>query len=324
MSVPSGRIDNEKKALLWRVGFYKESIVGVVHRMGKAWRCLTRDATVMAMVIDSTDIVAEAERIHQPSAVVTAAMGRLLTAASMMGIMLKGQEDSLTLKLNGGGPAGTVMAVSDSQGNVRGYAAEPVVEIPLKENGKLDVSGAVGTDGLLYVMRDTGGAEPYVGCTPIVSGEIAEDITSYYAVSEQTPTVCALGVLVNPDLTVRAAGGFLVQLLPFCPEEVISQVERNVAAMDSMTAMLDGGMTVEEICGRLLRGFEYDVVDTYTPEYRCTCSRQRVERAFSAMGPQELRELPDAQGRVEVTCRFCDKIYRFTADEMERMAAEKD
>ena len=286
-------------------------------------RGITRDGCVSVIALDSTAIAARAEQIHQTSAVVTAALGRLLTASSMMGCVLKGKDSSITLRVRGDGPMGSLIAVSDSQGNVRGYAANPVVELPLNAKGKLDVGRAVG-QGNLFVVKDTGGKEPYVGSIPLVSGEIAEDITSYYAVSEQTPTVCALGVLVNPDLTVRAAGGFLVQLLPFCPEEVISQVERNVAAMDSMTAMLDGGMTVEEICGRLLRGFEYDVVDTYTPEYRCTCSRQRVERAFSAMGPQELRELPDAQGRVEVTCRFCDKIYRFTADEMERMAAEKD
>ena len=161
--------------------------------MSKAIRCLTKDASVMAMVMDSTDIVARAEQIHQPSAVVTAGPGRLLTAASMMGIFLKGKDDSLTLKLSGGGPAGTVMAVSDSRGNVRGYAANPVVEIPLKPNGKLDVSGAVGQEGMLYVMRDTGGEEPYIGCTPLISCEITEDVTSYYAVSEQVPTVCALG-----------------------------------------------------------------------------------------------------------------------------------
>lgn len=287
--------------------------------MGKVIRCLTKDATVMAMVIDSTDIVGEAERIHHPSAVVTAALGRLLTGASLMGIMLKCKEDSLTLKLAGDGPSGTVMAVSDSYGNVRGYAAHPVVEIPLKPNGKLDVSGAVGTEGLLYVMRDTGGNEPYIGSVPLVSGEIAEDITSYYAVSEQVPTVCALGVLVNPDLTVKAAGGLLLQLLPFCSDEVIDKVERNVAALDSMTNMLDRGMTVEEICGQLLAGFEYDILDTYTPEYRCNCSRQRVERAFGAMKPEELLSLPDEAGKVEVTCSFCDKIYHFNRKDLQRL-----
>lgn len=288
--------------------------------MSKAIRCLTTDATVMAMVLDSTDIVAEAERLHHPSAVVTAGLGRLLTAASMMGIMLKGQEDSVTLKINGGGPAGTLLAVSDSRGNVRGYAAQPVVEIPLRTDGKLDVGGAVGTDGMLYVIRDTGGAEPYVGCTPIVSGEIAEDVTSYYAVSEQTPTVCALGVLVNPDLTVQAAGGLLLQLLPYCPESVIDRVERNIAVLPPMTAMLAQGLTPEEICAKALDGMPFDVLDTYEPCYRCTCSREKVENALRTMGPEELRSLPDKDGKVEVTCSFCDAVYRFDETELERLA----
>ena len=287
--------------------------------MGKLMRCLTRDATVMAMFLDSKDIVAEAERIHQTSAVVTAALGRLLTAASMMGQMLKGEGESVTLKLSGGGPAGTVMAVADSHGNVRGYAQNPVVEIPLKPNGKLDVSGAVGTDGQLTVIRDEGNGEPYSGCIPLVSGEIAEDITRYYAVSEQTPTVCALGVLVDTDLTVKAAGGLLIQLLPFCPEEVIDRVEANVGKLEPVTAMLSRGMTPEEILARALDGMEFDVLDTGEPVYRCTCSRRRVERALLSMGEKALRELPDEQGKVEVTCRFCDKVYCFTEEELEQL-----
>ena len=287
--------------------------------MGKLIRCLTRDATVMALFVDSTDMVARAEQIHQPSAVVTAALGRLLTGASMMGVMMKGKEDSLTLKLAGGGPAGTVMAVSDSSGNVRGYAQNPIVEIPLKPNGKLDVSGAVGTTGELWVLRDNGAPEPYVGCTPLVSGEIAEDITSYYATSEQTPTVCALGVLVNPDLTVAAAGGLLLQLLPFCPEDVIDKVEANVAKLPSVTSMLAQGMTPEQICAVALDGMEYDVLDTYAPAYRCTCSREKVQRAFLAMPSEDLLSLPDESGVAEATCRFCDAVYRFTREELEQM-----
>jgi len=287
--------------------------------MGKLIRCLTRDATVMALFVDSTDIVARAEQIHQPSAVVTAALGRLLTGASMMGVMMKGKDDSLTLKLSGGGPAGTVMAVSDSGGNVRGYAQNPVVEIPLKPNGKLDVSGAVGTEGELWVLRDNGAPEPYVGCTPLVSGEIAEDITNYYATSEQTPTVCALGVLVNPDLTVAAAGGLLLQLLPFCPEEVIDKVEANVAKLPSVTSMLAQGMTPEQICAIALDGMEYDVLDSYEPTYRCACSREKVQRAFLAMPSEDLLSLPDENGVAEATCRFCDAVYRFTREELEQM-----
>ena len=287
--------------------------------MGKLIRCLTRDATVMALFLDSTDIVSRAEGIHKPSAVVTAALGRLLTAASMMGVMMKGKEDSLTLKLAGGGPVGTVMAVSDSGGNVRGYAQNPVVEIPLKPNGKLDVSGAVGTDGQLWVLRDNGAPEPYVGCTPLISGEIAEDVTSYYATSEQTPTVCALGVLVNPDLTVQAAGGLLLQLLPFCPDEVIDKVEANVAKLPPVTAMLGQGMTPEQICASALDGMEYDVLDTYEPQYRCTCSRDKVARAFAAMSPEDRLSLPNEQGVAEATCRFCDAVYTFTREDLERI-----
>lgn len=290
--------------------------------MSKVIRCLTTDATVMAMVIDSTDMVAEAERIHHPSAVVTAALGRLLTASSLMGIMLKGRDDSVTLKVDGGGPTGTIMAVADSQGNARGYATQPVVEIPLKPNGKLDVSGAVGSDGMLYVMRDTGGAEPYIGCTPLVSGEIAEDITQYYATSEQVPTVCALGVLVNPDLSVQAAGGLLLQLLPFCPDEVIDRVEKNIAALPPMTTLLSAGRTPEDIVALALDGMPYDVLDAYEPSYRCACSRKKVERALAAMRPEELFSLLDEEGKVEATCQFCDAVYRFGRSDLEKLAQE--
>lgn len=287
--------------------------------MGKIIRCLTTDATVMAMVIDSTDIVARAEQIHQPSAVVTAAMGRLLTAASMMGVMLKGRDDTVTLKINGGGPAGVVTAVSDSEGFVRGYAQQPIVEIPLKPNGKLDVSGALGTEGFLYVLRDTGGKEPYVGCVPLVSGEIAEDLTAYYAQSEQTPTVCALGVLVNPDLTVSSAGGLLLQLLPLCPESVIDRIEKNIAALPPMTTMLHDGLTPEDIVKKALDGFEFDVLDEYEPTYRCNCSRERVERALITLKPEELETLPDENGLVETTCQFCDAVYTFTKEDLQAL-----
>ena len=291
--------------------------------MGKAIRCLTTDATVMAIAIDATDIVARAEQIHKTSAVITAALGRLLTAASLMGIMLKNTEDSVTLKVNGGGPAGQLLVVSDGRGNVRGYAQNPVVEIPLKPNGKLDVSGAVGTDGLLYVLRDTGAPEPYVGCTPLVSGELAEDITSYFASSEQIPTVCALGVLVNPDLTVKAAGGLIIQLLPFCPDSVIDKLEQAIAALPPMTAMLSEGLTPQNILAKALDGFEFDVIDTYEPAYRCTCSREKVTGALSTMSDEELRTLPDENGKVETTCSFCDNVYTFTKEDIERIITDR-
>ena len=287
--------------------------------MGKIIRCLTTDGAVMAMALDATDIVARAEEIHHPSAVVTAGLGRLLTAASMMGVMLKGRDDSVTLKINGGGPSGVVMAVADSEGNVRGYATQPIVEIPLKPNGKLDVSGALGTDGFLYVLRDTGGKEPYIGCVPLVTGEIAEDLTAYYAQSEQTPTVCALGVLVNPDLTVKAAGGLLLQLLPFCPESVIDRIEKNIAALPPMTVMLSEGLTPEEIVRKALDGFEVDILDEYEPTYRCNCSRDRVEHALSTLKADELLSLPNETGVVETTCQFCDAVYTFTKEDLQEL-----
>ena len=291
--------------------------------MGHLIRALTQDGAVMAMALDSTDIVARAEQIHKSSAVVTAGLGRLLTAASMLGIMLKGRDDSVTLRVQGGGPAGKLLAVSDSRGCVRGCVDQPVVELPLRADGKLDVGGAVGTDGMLYVLRDTGGKEPYVGCTPLVSGEIAEDLTAYYAQSEQTPTVCALGVLVNPDLTVRAAGGLFLQLLPYCPDSVVDQVEKAVAALPSVTAMLSDGLTPADMLRRLLDGMLFDVLDEYDPVYRCNCSRERVTRAFYSLKPEDLASLPDEEGKVEVTCRFCDKVYRFTADDLARIAADR-
>ena len=291
--------------------------------MGKAIRCLTTDATVMAIALDATDIVARAEQIHKPSAVVTAALGRLLTAASLMGIMLKNTEDSVTLKVNGGGPVGQLLVVSDGKGNVRGYAQNPVVEIPLKPNGKLDVSGAVGTDGLLYVLRDTGAPEPYIGCTPLVSGELAEDITSYFAGSEQIPTVCALGVLVNPDLTVKAAGGMIIQLLPFCPDSVIDTLEKSIAALPPMTTMLAEGKTPLEILEKALDGFTFDIIDTYEPTYRCMCSQEKVMSAFATMSDEELRSLPDENGKVETTCSFCDNVYTFTTEDMERLINDR-
>ena len=219
------------------------------------------------MAADTTEMVEKAQEIHSPSAVVTAALGRLLTGASLMGSMLKGKDDSLTLRINGGGPAGSVLAVSDSEGNTRGYVQNPVVEIPLKENGKLDVSGAVGTDGQLYVIKDIGMKEPYVGQVPIVSGEIAEDITNYFATSEQTPSVCALGVLVNPDLTVKKAGGYIIQLLPGCPDEIIDIIEKNVSEIPSVTTMLDEGMTPDEIAIKAMQGIELDKLDESTAEY---------------------------------------------------------
>ncbi|MBQ6381906.1 MAG: Hsp33 family molecular chaperone HslO [Clostridia bacterium] len=287
--------------------------------MSKAVRCITKEGAIVMMAADTTDIVARAEQIHQTSAVTTAALGRLLTACSLMGQSLKGAQESLSLQIKGGGPAGTLVAVSDSSGNVRGYIEHPVVELPLNRQGKLDVGGAVGKTGNLYVVKDLGLKEPYVGQVPLVSGEIAEDITSYFAVSEQIPTVCALGVLVNPDLSCKAAGGFIIQLLPSAMEEDILFVENAVKELENVSSMIARGMSPEEICRFVLKGREVDVLDESDCAYRCNCSRERIERALISTGKKTLEELAREGKTEEINCQYCDKKYYFEKADFERL-----
>lgn len=287
--------------------------------MGKLVRMISEDGTLTVMAADTTDIVARAEQIHHTTAVTSAALGRLLTAACFMGIVLKGKDNSVTVRLNGSGPAGTVIAASDSYGNVRGYISDPTVELPLNEKGKLDVAGAVGKEGTLTVMKDLGLKEPYIGQVPIVSGEIAEDITSYYAISEQTPTVCALGVLVDTDLTIKRAGGFIIQLLPTAMDDTIDKVEECIQNIESVTVMLEKGMTPEEICRHVLKGFELEVLDEEEPVYLCNCSRERVEKALISTGREELEEMAQ-DATTQVTCHFCDKKYEFTSEQILALA----
>lgn len=289
--------------------------------MGKIVRCITVDGSVACMATDSTDIVSEMERIHKTSAVNTAALGRLLTGASLMGDMLKNRDDSLTLRINGSGPAGQLVAVSDSSGNVRGYIENPVVEIPLNSKGKLDVAGAVGHEGYLTVVKDMGMKEPYVGQVPIISGEIAEDITSYYAVSEQIPTVCALGVLVNPDLTVKAAGGFLINVLPFADDSVLDKLENAISELEPVTQMLINGLIPEDICRHVMKGFELDILDESDTSYKCTCSRERMERALISLGKKELEELSE-DPETEISCDFCKRSYKFTSSQINALAKQ--
>ncbi len=287
--------------------------------MGKIVRYITEDGSAFVIAADTTDMVSRAEQIHKTSAVTTAALGRLLTAASMMGDMLKGKDDSVTLRLNGNGPAGSVIAVSDSDGNARGYVQNPIVEIPLNEKGKLDVKGAVGTNGYLYVMKDIGLKEPYMGSTQIVSGEIAEDITNYFAVSEQTPSVCALGVLVNPDLSVASAGGFIIQLLPGCPEETISKIEKAMDVIEPVTVMLSDGKTPDDIARIAMNGIKIEKLDESTVYYKCNCSRERVEQAIISTGKESIQEMIDSNETTSVECHFCDKVYQFTADDLKKL-----
>lgn len=284
--------------------------------MAKIVRTISKDASVVASAIDALDIVSEIERIHKTSAVVTAALGRLSIAASLIGNGLKGENDSVTIRMNGGGATGILIAVSDSRGNVKSYVGNPIVELPLNRYGKLDVSGAVGKDGTLSVVKDLGLKKPYVGQVPIVSGEIAEDIANYFAVSEQIPTVCGLGVLVNPDLTVKAAGGYLIQLLPFADESCIDILEANVNKLPPVTSMLDSGMSAEDIAKSVLDGLEPEVMDSFEVNYKCDCSKERVERALVSLGREELVKMAEEQDSTEVCCHFCDKKYVFSKDEI--------
>ena len=288
--------------------------------MGQLLRAISKNGGVACYVAQTTDVVARAEQIHTTSAVVTAALGRLLTAASIMGSTLKSEEASVTLRMMGDGPVGALIAVADWEGNVRGYAANPVVELPLNSFGKLDVGGAVGHTGTLSVVKDLGMGDPYVGQVPIVSGEIAEDITSYFAVSEQIPTVCALGVLVNPDLTVAAAGGYVAQLLPGAAEEDIARLEANIQKIPAISSLFAKGETPVQVMERVMEGLEPQILEETQVEYRCGCSRQRVERALASIPKEELLAMAEDPKETEVCCHFCDRKYYFTPEQLRALA----
>ena len=291
--------------------------------MGKYVTKIAENGSVVCYCVDTTDIVNEAEKIHKTSAVVTAALGRLMTATSLIGANLKGKDDSVTLRIKADGPIGALIAVSDSNGDVKGYVQNPVVELPLNKYGKLDVSGAVGKDGTLYVIKDLGFGEPYVGMNPLVSGEIAEDVTSYFATSEQIPTVCALGVLVNPDLSVKSAGGFIAQLLPGAMDCDIDILEKNINSLDSVTQMLEKGLTPEDIADRVLEGFAPQLLDIRNVEYRCDCSRERVKKALFSLSDGDLNEIITEDKKAELLCHFCNKKYNFDLDELLAIQKEK-
>ena len=290
--------------------------------MANLIRGLSENGGVVFCGVDSTDIVRRAEQLHTTSATCSAALGRLLTGASLMGAMLKDDRDQITLRVSGGGPAGVVIACTDGTGNVKGCIDNPLVELPPKANGHLDVGGAVGTDGVLTVIRDNKlQKEPTIGQVPLVSGEIAEDITSYYAVSEQVPTVCALGVLVDKDLTILCAGGYLLQLLPGATDEEITRLEQNIAAMPSVTEMLRAGKTPKDMMELAMAGFDPEVLDQRQVEYRCDCSTQRTREMLLSLGRKELEKMRDEDPHCEVVCHFCHTKYEF---DLNQLLAELD
>ena len=291
--------------------------------MGKLVRALSADGSVLCSAVDAKDICNEIVRIHTPSPVATAAMGRLCAAGSLMGALMKGEDDALTLRINGGGPGGTIVCVADYMGNVRCCCDNPSADLPLKQNGKLDVGGFVGSDGFLAVIRDLGLKEPYATQSPIVSGEIAEDITSYYAISEQIPTVCALGVLVDRDHSVKAAGGYIIQLVPPVNDAAIDFIEKNITKMQSVTQMLSEGKTPEEIALMGLEGLDGEILDSWECGYKCKCSRDRTERMLISLGKKELTQLAEeSEDDTEILCHFCGKKYYFSKEELKKLTAQ--
>lgn len=291
--------------------------------MGKIIRAVAADDMIKIAVITARDMVEQARKIHSLSPTACAALGRALLGASLLGNAMKGESDSMTLRINGGGPVGSLVAVSDSRGDVRGYADVPEADLPTRSDGKLDVGGLVGRDGTLTVSRDLGMREPYIGSVELVSGEIAEDLTAYLVESEQVPSACGLGVLVGTDKSVLAAGGFLVQLLPGAPDELISKIEENIFMMDQLTTILheDGE---EEVLRQVLRGLESTVLSTEEVSYRCPCSHERISLALKSTGNDTLRALASEGKPTEVTCQFCGREYVFLPDELTALADRRD
>ena len=278
-------------------------------------RAITSDGSARIVFCDSTAIVRRACEIHHTSKTMTAALGRSLTAASLMGSLLKNKTDSLTLRIDGDGPAGLIVCVSDYKGNVRGYAENPAAELPPNSIGKLDVGGAVG-NGTLYVIRDLGMNEPYIGASPLVSGEIAEDITEYFASSEQTPSVCALGVRVDKENMAYAAGGYLLQLMPGADDAVAEKLESNIRLMRSVSEIIASGEDGDSIIAAVFSGIEYEMFDEFDAEYLCPCRREKYLDALASLGGDDLDEIVKDGKPVETSCRFCGAVYTFTPEEI--------
>ena len=282
-------------------------------------RAISSDGFVQAAAVCSREMTERARQIHKTLPVGTAALGRTLAAASMMGNALKGRGASVTLQIKGDGPLGTVLAVADPQGNMRGYVTNPGADLPLRSDGKLDVGGAVGHEGTLTVIKDLQMKEPYVGTIDLMGGEIAEDVAAYFVESEQIPTACGLGVLVDRDQSVRAAGGYLIQLLPGADEDTIVKVEGGILAAGSVSAILDKDPDPEHLLRAVMSDFDIRILESSDVEYRCYCSRERVERALISLGAEELEGILREQGSCQLTCQFCDAVYEFSTGELQAL-----
>ena len=285
-------------------------------------RAVTDDGSIRAFACYTKDTVNEAFRHHQTSPVATAALGRVLTASAMMGAMLKGEKDTVSIQLTGNGPLGRVLAVSDSKSNVKGYVDYPHVDMPLNTNGKLNVGKAVGTDGYLTVINDIGMKEPYIGKIPLVTGEVGDDLTKYFAVSEQVPSAVGLGVLVDTDYTVKTAGGFIIQVMPEGTDDDIAKLEENLNQVKSVTALFEEGKTPEDILKILPFGFDYHITDTLDTQYYCNCSRERVEKALISLGTEEIEKIIEEDGKAELSCHFCSNKYEFTEEDLKALLEE--
>ena len=283
-------------------------------------RATAADSQIRAFAATTKEIVELARQYHNTSPVATAALGRLLTAGAMMGAMMKGEKDLLTLQVKGSGPLGGITVTADSAANVKGYVNNPEVLIHANKQGKLDVGGAVGA-GILNVIRDMGLKEPYVGQCELQTGEIGDDLTYYFATSEQVPSSVGVGVLMDKGNTVRQAGGFIIQLMPFTSDEVIDRLEAKLSEVESVTTMLDGGMTPEQILEELLGEFGLEINDTIPTQYHCNCSRERIEKALISIGKKDLQEMINDGEPIEVGCQFCDKKYQVTVDELKGLLA---
>ncbi len=286
--------------------------------MARILRAMTKDGSARAILLDGRDIVERARQIHNTTPVATAALGRTLLATSLAGSMLGEKEDVITIRFKGDGVGGSVVATSDWCGNVRGFIQNPSADLPLRADGKLDVGGCIG-QGELYILRDAGGSEPYVGISKIQTGEVGDDIAYYYATSEQIPTVCALGVLVDRDYSVLRAGGALIQLLPFYDDEVAEKLEQNVAKMRPVTKILSEG-TLEDVLAEVLDGIEYDLFDEIECEYKCACSREKTDNALISLGARELTDMIENGDEVtEMTCSFCDEVYKYSKSDLKHL-----